>query len=115
MKQNNKDRRLIEEFIPIKEISEASAIEKNRRNGNLSTVHVWWARRPLAACRAAVFASLVKLDKPEKINEYNKLYGRINHELIGCKLKPIDWLRLQDIRTPQDLINIQDERIEINE
>jgi len=60
------DRRLIEEFIPIKEISEESAKEKNRRQGNLSTIHVWWARRPLAACRAAVFSSMVNLPTESK-------------------------------------------------
>ncbi|MEH2001956.1 MAG: DUF1156 domain-containing protein [Nostoc sp.] len=53
------DRRLIEDFIPIKEISIESAREKSIRKGHISTLHLWWARRPLVAARAAVFASLV--------------------------------------------------------
>ena len=53
------DRRLIEDFIPIREISAESAREKSIRKGHISTLHLWWARRPLVAARAAVFASLV--------------------------------------------------------
>ena len=53
------DRRLIEDFIPIREISAESAREKSIRKGHISTLHLWWARRPLVASRAAVFASLV--------------------------------------------------------
>jgi len=52
-------RRLIEHRLPLKEISEASAQEKSIRHGHISTLHIWWARRPLAASRAAVFATLV--------------------------------------------------------
>jgi putative DNA methylase len=55
----NNDRRLIEDFIPIKEISIESAREKSIRKGHISTLHLWWARRPLVAARAAVFAALV--------------------------------------------------------
>jgi putative DNA methylase len=53
------DKRLIEDFLPIKEISDESAREKSIRQGHISTLHLWWARRPLVACRAAVYASLV--------------------------------------------------------
>lgn len=53
------DRRLIEDFIPIREISIEAAREKSIRKGHISTLHLWWARRPLVAARAAVFASLV--------------------------------------------------------
>jgi putative DNA methylase len=53
------DRRLIEDFIPIREISVEAAREKSIRKGHISTLHLWWARRPLVAARAAVFASLV--------------------------------------------------------
>ena len=51
--------RLIEVALPIREISAESVREKSIRHGHLSTLHLWWARRPLAACRAIVFASLV--------------------------------------------------------
>lgn len=53
------NRRLIEDFIPIREISAQSAREKSIRKGHISTLHLWWARRPLVAARAAVFAALV--------------------------------------------------------
>jgi putative DNA methylase len=55
----NIDRRLIEDFIPIREISAEAAREKSIRKGHISTLHLWWARRPLVAARAAVFAALV--------------------------------------------------------
>jgi adenine-specific DNA methylase len=52
-------KRLIEVALPLKEVSEHSAREKSIRHGHISTLHIWWARRPLAACRAVVFASLI--------------------------------------------------------
>ena len=52
-------RKLIEVGIPLKEINEESVKEKNIRYGHPSTMHLWWARRPLAACRAVLFAQLV--------------------------------------------------------
>jgi len=76
MEQIDKDRRLIEEFIPIKEISEESAKEKNRRRGNINTFHVWWARKPLIPSRAAIFASLVKIHK-FKLDYLNDVLIRI--------------------------------------
>ncbi len=52
-------RKLIEVALPLKEINEESATEKLIRHGHPSTLHLWWARRPLAACRAVLFASIV--------------------------------------------------------
>src|ERR1700757_2589639 len=52
-------KRPIEIDLPIRRISEQSAREKSIRHGHISTLHIWWARRPLAACRAVVFASLI--------------------------------------------------------
>ena len=57
------DKRLIEDFLPIRGISKKSAKEKSIRTGNISTLHLWWARRPPIACRAAVYASLVPAPK----------------------------------------------------
>lgn len=51
--------RLIEVALPIKEISAESVRDKNIDHGHISRLHTWWARRPLAASRAVVFASLV--------------------------------------------------------
>jgi len=52
-------RKLIEVALPLAAINTASAREKSLRHGHPSTLHLWWARRPLAACRAVLFASLV--------------------------------------------------------
>jgi DNA protecting protein DprA len=51
-------KRLIEVDLPIKKISEHARREKSIRHGHISTLHIWWARRPLAACRAVICASL---------------------------------------------------------
>lgn len=51
-------KRLIEVDLPIKRISAHARREKSIRHGHLSTLHIWWARRPLAACRAVICASL---------------------------------------------------------
>jgi len=52
-------KKLIEVSIPLEAINVASAREKSIRHGHPSTLHLWWARRPLAACRAVLFAQLV--------------------------------------------------------
>jgi len=51
-------KRLIEVDLPIKEISAHARREKSIRHGHISTLHIWWARRPLAACRAVICATL---------------------------------------------------------
>jgi len=56
---NNQKKKLIEVAIPLEAINAASAREKSIRHGHPSTLHLWWARRPLAACRAVLFAQLV--------------------------------------------------------
>ena len=52
-------KKLIEVSLPLDAINRASAREKSIRHGHPSTLHLWWARRPLAACRAVLFAQLV--------------------------------------------------------
>ena len=52
------DRRFIEESFPVKEVSVISAKEKSIRHGHISTLHIWWARRPLASSRATAYAAL---------------------------------------------------------
>jgi putative DNA methylase len=52
-------RKLIEVALPLEAINRESAREKSIRHGHPSTLHLWWARRPLAACRAILFASYV--------------------------------------------------------
>jgi putative DNA methylase len=64
------DRRFIEESFPVKEVSVHSAKEKNIRHGHISTLHIWWARRPLAASRATSYAALIPA--PKTIEEWNR-------------------------------------------
>jgi len=78
---SNYRRKLIEVSLPLKAINEASAREKSIRHGHPSTLHLWWARRPLAACRAVLFASLV--DDPSSDPEANKLSGETREHWIG--------------------------------
>ena len=51
-------KRLIEVDLPIKRISAHARREKSIRHGHISTLHIWWARRPLGACRAVICAAL---------------------------------------------------------
>ena len=59
-------KKLIEVALPLDAINRASAREKSIRHGHPSTLHLWWARRPLAAARAVIFTSLV--DDPDDPN-----------------------------------------------
>jgi len=87
------DRRFIEETFPVKEVSQYSAKEKNIRHGHISTLHIWWARRPLAAMRAAIFASLVPApDTDEEREELEKLIATI-----------VDWDQVRDGNSPKVL------------
>lgn len=58
MHQQQYPKRLIEVDLPIKRISAHARREKSIRRGHISTLHIWWARRPLAACRAVLCAAL---------------------------------------------------------
>ncbi|MFX1254882.1 MAG: DUF1156 domain-containing protein [Promethearchaeota archaeon] len=60
------NKRFIETDFPIKEVSKESTREKNRRYGNISTLHVWWARRPLAASRSSIYASLIPFSENQE-------------------------------------------------
>ena len=62
-------KRFIEETFPVKEVSEESAREKNIRHGNISTLHIWWARRPLASSRTTAYAALIP--PPENTDEWS--------------------------------------------
>jgi len=59
-------KKLIEVALPLEAINKASARDKSIRHGHPSTLHLWWARRPLAAARAVIFTSLV--DDPDDPN-----------------------------------------------
>jgi adenine-specific DNA methylase len=61
--------RLIEIDFPLRAVSEESVREKNIRHGHISTLHIWWARRPLAASRATALAALLP-DDPQRRDEF---------------------------------------------
>ena len=78
-------RRLIEVAFPLKETSLDSVHEKNVRHGHISTLHIWPARRPLAACRAALIATL--LPGPGNVEERRKILERLAGRLEPKKIK----------------------------
>ncbi|MEQ8225048.1 MAG: DUF1156 domain-containing protein, partial [Candidatus Eremiobacterota bacterium] len=63
-------KRFIEETFPVKEVSVESAKEKNIRHGHISTLHIWWARRPLVSSRATAYAALIP--PPKDIDEWEE-------------------------------------------
>ncbi|MFM8474803.1 MAG: DUF1156 domain-containing protein [Planctomycetaceae bacterium] len=76
-------KKLIEVSLPLAAINAESAREKSIRHGHPSTLHLWWARRPLAACRAVLFSSLV--DDPDSDPQYRRADGSIDEETAGIK------------------------------
>lgn len=68
-------RKLIEVALPLEEINKQSAREKSIRHGHPSTLHLWWARRPLATARAVLFAQLVD-DPSNREGEYREEAAR---------------------------------------
>ncbi len=86
-------KKLIEVAMPIKEISAESVRDKSIRHGHISTLHLWWARRPLPVCRAVVFASLV----PDPLDENCPQQFRDAIEIVlGKALNPGDPYRPYD-------------------
>lgn len=70
----NYTKRFIEELFPLKEVSFESAKEKNIRHGHISTLHIWWARRPLASSRATNYAALIPAPRNRKEAEDKKKF-----------------------------------------
>src|ERR1044071_7555834 len=77
---SNDFHRLIEVAFPLKQASLDSVHEKNVRQGHISTLHIWPARRPLAACRAALIATL--LPDPGNTEERKAIYRRLAGEVV---------------------------------
>ncbi|MBS1705313.1 MAG: DUF1156 domain-containing protein [Armatimonadetes bacterium] len=75
--------RLIEKAFLLRQVSLDSVHEKNVRHGHISTLHIWPARRPLAACRAAIIATL--LDDPGNKQERDEILKRMAGELVTAK------------------------------
>ena len=100
-------KKLIEVYLPLDDINKESAREKSIRHGHPSTLHLWWARRPLAACRAVIFSSMV--DDPSSCPEefpteeaQRKERNRL-HELIR---KMVEWESTNE--SEQEAVDIRD-------
>ncbi|EHC19653.1 protein of unknown function DUF1156 [Fischerella thermalis JSC-11] len=109
-------KRLIEVDLPIKRISAHARREKSIRHGHISTLHIWWARRPLAACRAVICAALwpdpVDENCPqsfrdlatEYINNFAKKAIAINSDLSkNCSTEI--WNKWQVLAKPENQLN----------
>ncbi len=96
------DRRLIEDSLPLEAISFQSAREKSIRHGHISTLHIWWARRPLAAMRAAIFASLIPApkDEAERARLHTLIGGTYNPEKGVWEGGICDWDSVKDGDSP---------------
>jgi len=92
-------RKLIEVSLPLEDINRESAREKSIRHGHPSTLHLWWARRPLAAARAVLFAQLV--DDPSSHPDRfptegdQKVERERLHDIIRCLVR---WENVGDER-----------------
>ncbi|WP_292591871.1 MULTISPECIES: DUF1156 domain-containing protein [unclassified Mesotoga] len=103
------DRRFIEESFPVKEVGTEAAKEKNIRHGNISTLHIWWSRKPLASSRATTYAALVP--EPKDVDDLNarrnfiielsKWENSNNRELLDKARK--DILKANDGKPPKVL------------
>lgn len=99
--------RLIEVSLPIREISAESVRDKSLRHGHISTLHLWWARRPLAASRGIVFASLVPdPDDPQCPPEFRKAVECLLRDKVPGALKAYrrgrEWKQDGDPYRPYD-------------
>lgn len=103
--------RLIEHAFPLKQASLDSVHEKNVRHGHISTLHIWPARRPLAACRAALIATLLPDPGDPKVLDPFAGGGAIPLEAmrLGCEataadINPVAWFILKcTLEYPQKL------------
>ena len=98
-------KKLIEVAIPIKEISAECVRDKSIRHGHISTLHMWWARRPLPICRAVIFASLVPdpldINCPLQFKEAVELLLGNNNK-VGDPYKPYDDIPWTSVFDPME-------------
>jgi putative DNA methylase len=99
-------RKLIEVALPLDKINVAAAREKSIRHGHPSTLHLWWARRPLAAARAVIFAQMV--NDPGYQNEHGFKFG-MNKEKAAIErerlFKIIEDLVLWENTTNEEVLD----------
>ena len=91
------NRKLIEVSLPLEAINRESAREKSIRHGHPSTLHLWWARRPLAAARAVLFAQLVDdpSSHPDKFPSDEEQRAE-RDRLHGIIERLVDWDNARD-------------------
>src|SRR5437588_8720874 len=94
-------KKLIEVALPLDAISKASVREKSIRHGHPSTLHIWWARRPLATCRAVLFASLV--DDPSAHPELFDTEGKQDAERMRLFSILEDLVKWENSNNPRVL------------
>ena len=85
MAENEDKPRLIEKGFPLQQTSIESLHEKMCHSGHIKAIHIWPARRPLAACRAAIVTSL--LLNPQNLEERNKILELLAGNIIDVKDK----------------------------
>lgn len=94
-------RKLIEVAIPLAEINAEAAREKSIRHGHPSTLHLWWARRPLAAARAVLFAQMVNdpgWDNPNPTPQQIGMYWNQRKKLFRIMKDLVKWENSDDPR-----------------
>ena len=110
------NKKLIEVALPLDAINEASAREKSARHGNISTLHLWWSRKPLCAAKAVIFASLIDdpgnyLPPKSAEKERKRLFLLIN-ELVdwsnGSKKETLEKVKKELLKSVKKLPPILD-------
>jgi len=97
----NECKRLIEVALPIREISAESVRDKNIHHAHISHLHIWWARRPLPASRAVVFASLVPdPEDPRCPDNFRQAVKRLLKTHISSQLR--NYTRKRDVIRDDD-------------
>ena len=76
----NHRKKLIEVSLPLEAVNVASVREKSIRHGHASTLHLWWARRPLAAARAVIFSQMV--DDPSECVDVLRSDGKLARKVL---------------------------------
>lgn len=90
MSETRTRKKLIEVALPLEAINKASAREKSIRHGHPSTLHLWWARRPLAAARAVIFAQMVD-DPSEYLDQLKSDSKLVRKAETALRKRLEDW------------------------
>lgn len=99
-------KKLIEVALPLEAINRESAREKSIRHGHPSTLHLWWARRPLAACRAVIFAQLVD-DPSENPDSFptEAQQAKERTRLFNIIERLVDWDNISDTQLYREALD----------